>query len=1029
MEKRKTNLIEKAMKYRQIVFILIVLSAFFGVFALWKMPRNEFPEFIIRQGVIIGVYQGATSHQVEDHLTDKVENYLFSFQEVNRDKTYSISKEGLMVIMVEVNTNVKDPDAFWDKLKFGLNDLKRQLPQQVIALNADNDFGNTSAILLNVQSEQRNFKELEHYVNVIEAELRQIKSVSKVKHYGLQQEQISIYINPDKLATYGVRPASVLAALQMEGSVNYAGAVNSEQLVMPIHVPANYTSENDIARQIIYTDPAGNIIRLKDIATIKREFIAPDSYIKNNGKISLLISLEMQRGNNIVDFGKEVDETLQQINQHLPQDINITKTADLPAVVNHSIQHFLREFLIAVCGVIVVVMLMLPFRVASVAGATIPVIIFISIGILYLLGIDLNTVSLAGLIVVLGMVVDDAIVVIDNHLEKLDHGETPWNAAWKSATELFIPVLTATLSIIITFVPALFFLKGMIGDFVYALPVTIGVALTVSLAVAYFVVPYISFSFIKKGIKKVEVKQKKNSLFNHLQKGFDASLEKAFQKSKVTVAIGFASFFIGLLLFAIMPRQLFPKVERNQFAVEIYLPEGSTLKQTALVTDSLSQMLLADERVVNVGSFFGTGSPRFHTTYAPNFPSKNYAQLVVNTTTEESAVALMGEYEKQKRNYFPDAYIRVKQLDLLPTTAPIEVRISGNNIDSIKRVAEKVQAVMKGNDDIIWARTDYLNPLQGVRVEVNDEVSNRLGFTKGMVATSLATGFSGLPVGTVWEGDYPVNVKLINEPERRNSFDDIENQMVTSPLMGTTVPVRQLATITNDWSEGQIIRRNGIRTITVRADIKREALAYKILDDIKPDIEAIKMGEGNIISYGGELENEYENYVPLSKALATSIVLIFFILLFQFKSSRLVLLIMTTIPLSIFGAAVGLLVTGYPFGLTVFLGLMSLIGIVVRNGIILIDYAEELRRSHQLDIQQAAMAAAKRRMRPIFLTSAAGAVGVVPMMVSGSSLWGPLATVIFFGLLFSMIFSLYVLPTMYHLFLKKTRHSITQNTN
>lgn len=1025
MKKRNLNIIETVMKHKQIVLLLVIITALFGVFALWVMPRNEFPEFVIRQGLIIGVYPGATSNQIEDQLTEKVENYLFGFQEVNRDKTYSISKEGLMIIMVEVNTNVKDPDAFWDKLKFGLANLKKQLPPQVLVLDADNNFGNTSAILLNVQSERRSLRELEHYVTTIEKEVRKIKSVSKIKHYGLQQEQISIYMNPDKLATYGVRPATILAALQMEGTVNYGGEVDNAQLIMPIHVPTNYRSEKEISQQIIYTNPLGNIIRLKDVATIKREFVSPESYIKNNGKNSLLISLEMQPGTNIVQFGKEVDELLLQINNKLPEDVIVAKTADMAAVVDSAIQHFLKEFLIAIGGVILVVMLMLPFRVASVAGATIPIIVFISVGILYVLGIDLNTVSLAGLVVVLGMVVDDAIVVIDNHLEKLDQGETPWNAAWKSATELFVPVLTATLAIIVTFVPTLFFLSGMIGDFVYSLPITIGVALTISLAVAYFVVPFISFKFIKKGLKRDdEVKKKNNSIFNVLQKAFDNTLESAFRIPKITVTIGFASFFIGILLIALMPRQLFPKVERNQFAVEIYLPEGVALEQTSIITDSLTNMLLKDKRVVNVTSFIGTSSPRFHTTYAPNFPSKNYSQLVVNTTTEENAVKLMEEYENEKRDYFPNAYVRIKQLDMMPTAAPIEVRVSGNNMDSLKIVAEKVKAIMKEKKEVIWARSDYLTPRQGVKVTVNDEVANRLGFTKGMVASSLATGFAGLSIGTVWEGDYPVSVKLINEKERRNSFDDIENQTITSPLLGTTVPLRQIATLTNDWSEGQIIRKNGKRTITIKADINRNALAYKVLDDIRPKIEGLTNSPEINISYGGELENEYENYVPLSKALATSLVLIFFIVLFQFKSFRLVFLIMLTIPLSIFGAAIGLVITGYPFGLTVFLGFMTLMGIVVRNGIILIEYAEELRRTHQMNVREAAIASAKRRMRPIFLTSAAGAVGVVPMMLSGSSLWGPLATVIFFGLLFSMLLSLYVLPTMYHLSARQKNKSL-----
>jgi len=1020
MEKRNFNIIELAMKHKQIAIIITAIFVLFGVFSLLVMPRNEFPEFTIRQGLIIGVYPGANSAQVEEQLATKVESFLYGFEEVNREKTYSISKEGMLIVFVEVNNSVKDPDAFWDKIKFGLSDLKMQLPPQVLALIANNDFGNTSAILLTVQSDSKTYKELDRELKIIETELRKIKAVSKVKHFGLTQEQITIYPDNDKLAYYGVKPISVLAAAQLEGAVYYGGELDNAEQITPIHIPTSYNTEEDIKNQIVYTDPTGNVIRVKDVARVVREYPKPDAYIKNNGTNSLLISLEMQPGNNIVSFGETVDETLQTLKGKISPDVQVAKIADMPQAVGHSITHFLKEFAIAIFAVIIVTMLLLPFRVAAVAGATIPISIFITIGILYALGVELHTVSLAGLIVVLGMVVDNAIVVLDGHIEKLDHNETPWNAAWKSAKELFVPVFSATMAIIATYVPMVFFLDGMVGDFVGSLPITIGVALITSLLIACLLVPYMSYVFIKKGIKKEEGKKKKKSLLDSVQTVYDRTLEWAFRIPKTTILTGVVSVALGIAILALVPRQLFPKVDRNQFAVEIYLPEGSTLEQTAFVSDSLEQMLMKDKRVVNVAAFVGTSSPRFHTTYAPNFPSKNYAQLVVNTQTADDALSILDEYETKYRNLFPNAYVRMKQLDLLSTTAPIEVRISGDNIDTIKTLAQQVKVVMEKNENVIWARTDYLNPRQGVSVQINDETANRLGLTKGVVAASLATGFSGMPIGTIWEGDYPVAIKLMNEQQQRNGFDDIANQNITSPLTGATVPVRQIATsITNDWSEGQIIRRNGTRTITVRADVKRGVLPYKVLSDLKTEIKKISKSEQTTLSYGGEEESEVENYIPLAKALFAGVLLIFFILLFQFKNPKLVFLVMMTMPLSFLGAALGLVITGYPFGLTSFLGIMSLMGIVVRNGIILIDYAEELRSENGMSLSNAAIAAGKRRMRPIFLTSFAAAVGVVPMIVSGSTLWGPLGAVVCFGLLVSMILTLYMLPVMYQQLFKK----------
>ncbi|WNJ17430.1 efflux RND transporter permease subunit [Pontibacter sp. G13] len=1014
------NIFEKAMKHRQIVLVITSLLVLFGAWSLWVMPRNEFPEFTIRQGLIVGVYPGATSEQVEDQLATKVEQFLFGFKEVNREKTYSISKEGMLIVFVEVNNQVDDPDAFWDKIKFGLDELKMQLPSQVLALIANNDFGDTSALLLTVQSDEKSYRELADQVEIIETELRKIPAVSKIKHFGDQSEQINIYLDQDKLAHYQVSSTNVLAALQMEGAVYFAGEMDNHQVSTPIHISSSFNSEADLRNQIVYADPMGHVIRLGDVATVTREYKEPDSYIRNNGNRSLLISLEMQPGYNIVAFGEEVDLALTKLDAKLPVDVSVNKIADMPAAVDHSIVHFLKEFLIAIIAVIAVTMLFLPFRVASVAGITIPISVFITLGILYLLGVELHTVSLAGLIVVLGMVVDNAIVVIDAHVEKLDHGEKPWDAAWKSARDLFVPVFTATMAIIATYVPLAIFMSGQAGDFVQSLPVTIGVALLVSLAVAALLVPYLSYLFIKKGIHQEETEKKRKSLLDWLQLAYDKTLDGAFRYPKLTLLAGVLSVVIGGIIISQAPRQLFPKVERNQFAVEIYLPEGATLEQTAVVVDSMEALLLAEEKVTNVAAFVGTSSPRFHTTYAPNFPAPNYAQLVVNTLTVEDALAILDEYEIKYRDAFPNAYVRMKQLDMSAASAPIEVRIKGENLADMKAVSEQIQEFMDADEEIIWTRTDYLNPRLGIHVEVNDEVSNRMGLTRGLVAASLASGFSGLPVGTIWEGDYAVPVKVINPPSARSSYDDIRDQQISSPFTMTTVPLRQVAKTTTDWSEGQIIRRNGERTLTVRADIARGILSYKVLDRLMPQIAAMDLPEGVEISYGGEHEAELENYVPLTKALLSGILLIFFILLFQFKELKLVSMVMMTMPLSILGAALGLALTGYPFGMTAFLGVMSLFGIVVRNGIILIDYAQEL-RAEGMAVLPAAMASGKRRMRPIFLTSFAAAIGVVPMIMSGSPLWGPLGSVVCFGLLVSMILTLYVLPVMYGQMLKSSK--------
>ncbi|HVN49219.1 MAG TPA: efflux RND transporter permease subunit [Bacteroidota bacterium] len=1021
MEQKKTKrtLIELVLRYKQFLIVSTAILVVLGVVALILMPRDEFPEFKIRQGIIIGVYPGASSQQVEEQLTKKVEQYLFQYEEVDKAKTHSISKENVMVIYVEVRKSENNPKPFWAKLRLGLNELKESLPSGVMSLTADDDFGNTSAILLAVESETKTYKELERYIEKFEDDVRKIQATSRVKHFGLQKEEINVYIDDAKLTQYGIKPLMVLAALKPQGMVNYSGEIDDGKFIRPIHIPSGYKTESDIANQIIYSDPTGNVIRVKDVAKVLREYAEPDSYIRLKGKKCLLISLEMLPGNNIVQYGGDVKKEIDKFTLDVPPDVHVGIISDMPEFVSHAIYNFLKEFGLAILSVILVTVLLLPRRVALVAASAIPISILITIGILWATGISLQTVSLAGLIIVLGMVVDNAIVIVDNYVEKLDHGITPHDAASQSVTDLFGSVFSATLIIIICFVPLAIFMTGEAGDFVKSLPMTVGFALMISLLVSVLLVPMMCYTFIKQGIQGEESKGKKGAFLNWLQAFYDKALETSFKNKKKVVLIGGASFVLGLLILAISPQQSFPPFERNQFAVEVYLPEGSSLQQTDSVMKEIEDKLKDDSRVKEVATFVGTSSPRFNTLYAPNFPAKHYGQLLVITESDKATKAILNQYSKTCSNTNPHAYVKWKQLDMMVAPAPIEVRISGDSIATIKKVAAQVEEIARGMKGAQWVRTDYDQPLQAVQLNLKQDEANRLGYSKTILDYSLMVGTKGFPVSTVWEGDYPVNVNLKVDKKSKSSVDEIANQYVTSPFLVSAVQVRQLANLKQEWTEGEIARRNGVRTITVRVDVERGLYAANVFSKLKPIVDKMKLPDGVSISYGGEYEMGIDEMTPMYYALAVSIAIIFIILLFQFRKTKTAILIMMTMPLSIFGAALGVLIMGYPFGITAFIGVIGLIGIIARNGIIYVSYTEELRREHGLGLQEAAIAAAKRRMRPIFLTSAAAAVGVIPMIISRSPLWGPLGSVICVGLIFGLVLSLVVLPVLYYLFHRK----------
>lgn len=1015
----RRTLLDMLLKYRQVLYIALGSAMAFGVIALFVMPRDEWPQFDMPVGLIVGVYPGASSEQVEQQLTRAVEHYLFQYKSIDREKTVSISKENVMVIYVQISEDEKDQEAFWTKLRHGLNELKRSLPSGVTSLTADNDFGNTSALLLAVQSETKSYRELETFVRELEDDVRRVPSVSRVKRYGLQNERIGVYVDDAKLAQYGIKPVSLLTALRPQSAVDFAGEIDDGRTVRPVHLTPAYSSERDVAEQIIYADPTGNVLRIRDVARVQREYPEPESFVRVNGKKCLIVSLEMVPGHNVTQFGADVGEILDGFKRGLPSDVSVITISNIPDAVSRAINNFLTEFAIAIVAVILVTLLLLPMRVARIAALSIPSSISIAVGLMWVSGMDLQTVSLAGLIIVLGITVDDAVVIIDNYLEKLDHGMSRYEAASHSVSELFSSVVSATLIIIVCFLPVPFFLKGAGGDFVRSLPLTITYALLVSLVISVTLIPLLNYKYIRKGVREAAAESGGGGALDLLQRSYNRLIELAFRRKKLVVTVGAVSLLVGVLILATTPQQSFPKIERNQFAVEVYLPQGASLRQTDAVMKDLEQRLRLDPRVRVVTSFVGTSSPRFHTLYAPAFPARNYGQMVVLTESSDATPDILDTYSRELRGTYPLADIKWKQLVMAVAHSPIEIRISGDSLAALKRVAEKVGAIVRGTAGSEYVRTDFRQPLQSVDVTLRGDEASRMGISNALLSYSLLAGTTGFPVATVWEGDYPLEVKVIAGSGGVTGPAGIADQYVTAPQMAASVPLRSVASLAPGWTEGEIVHRNGVRTITVSAEVVRGRYSSEVFNAIRPQVEALDLPEGMGISYGGDYLDSLDYITPFYYSLAVSVLIIFLILMLQFRNVMTSLLIMTTLPMSVFGAAVGMFVTGYPFGVTAFIGIVGLMGVVVRNGIIYVSYAETLRHEKGLSIEQAAISAGKRRMRPIFLTSAAAAVGVVPMIVSGSSLWGPVGAVVCFGLLFALLLSLLLLPVLYYFFHRK----------
>ncbi|MBO4645359.1 MAG: efflux RND transporter permease subunit [Bacteroidales bacterium] len=1007
--------VEFSVRHKNIIILIVAVLVLFGVYALVKMPKQEFPNISIRQGLVVGVYPGASSEQVEEQLTTPLEEYLFSFKEINRDMTYSVTSDGMVVVYVSLDPDVvKSDDEFWSKFRLSVADFKSSLPSGVAGIFTSSDFGNTSALLISIESKEKTYRELEGYLSELENRLRAIPSVSNLRRYGLQNEQISIYVDKKKLVEYGIDITSLYSTLFAQNFTTLSGNFENEEIYAPFHVSETYTSENDIAEQIVYVDPTGSVVRIKDIARIEREYPSSSSYIANGDKKCVMLSIEMRDGHNIVEYGKQVKKELDEFEKTLPEEVTVFRVADQAEVVSHSVNMFLREMLIAIITVVLVIMLMQPIRVAGISAMTIPITMFISLGFLYLLGFEINTVTLAALLVVLGIIVDDSVVVIDNYVEKLDHGVPRLEATLSSGTELFKSVLSATLAITITFYPLLFTCTGIFGEFLSSFPGTITFTLFTSLFIALLFIPFVQLAFIKNGFHVTNGK-KKFHISDKIQAGYDRLIHWAFAYPKMTVLLAVLAVAIGGMVFLFLPQRMMPCTERNQFVVEITLPAGTSLERTAAVTDSLARILRSDQRIQNVTEFVGTSAPRFHMCYAPKFPSKQISQLIVTTSSEEMTNRLLDEYQDKYIHYFPDAYLRFKQLDYVMTAYPIEIDLSGKDRDKIHEVETRLVQGLRQRDDLLMVTSTNDEMTPGIAIDVNHLESNRSGVTKPMVMTNLAFSYgSGLPITTLWEKDYPVQVVLREDRDSIGNFDNIGDQYVSS-LSGHSVPLRQFATVHADYAPRQIYHKNGRYTVTVQADVKRGVNVTSTTKDIDKYLKNMNLSEDVEVKWGGSRLQDDVLMPQIFKGLVFSVLIIFVILVFHFRSIKLAVLILAATTLSLFGAALGIRIMGMEYTLTSVLGLVALMGIIVRNGIIMYDYAEELRLRGGRSVKEAALEAGKRRMRPIFLTSAAASMGVVPMIISQSALWSPMGVVICFGTWISMIFVVTVLPVMYWL--------------
>ena len=1007
--------IEGAMKRHGLVMALFLVLMAFGIWSLPQMNKDEFPQFTVRQGLVAALYPGATAEEVEQQVTIPLEDYINSFEAVDKKLTYSISEDGIAYLYVMLRMDYNDPQT-WLKIRDGLPLLqKTKMPAGVLQTVLMDDFGNTSSLLIAVESDQRSPRELEQYVTEVCSHLRTIPEMGKIRILGQQTEEIAVTVDIERLSRYGISPTALQAQMALQG-LRTIGGENETQGELQVVIP--YQSEYELQEQIVWSDPVtGAVVRLRDIASVERRYQTPKQFVEHDDKPCLIINMEMVPGNNIVAFGREVDRQLEEAAALLPPDIRFHRITDQPKVVNDSVLSFLRDIFISILVVIAVMLLLFPLRTALVAATGLPVCTAICIGLMYLTGIELNTVTLAALIFVLGMIVDDSVIVIDGYTNYLTRGHSRWFSANVSTSLLFVPMSLATMAVCGMFFPMTRIITGPMGEFVQLFPWAVLFALVASIFYATWVTPYLAFRYIR--VRKPEelnlVERIQNRFFTWLQNAYKRGLQGCFNRPWIVWTLLGGTTLIGLILMANLNLQLLPKAEREFFAVEIHLPDGTTTQESAVVADSLARILRADRRVVSVTAFMGQSSPRFHATYSPQTPAPNFAQLIVNTKSSKATSQILKEYSSRYENYFPNAYARFKQLDYQAVKNPLEVRVQGENWDEMAPLADSIYHFMVKQPEMQWVHCNYNNVAASTRIVLKADEATRLGITQTMLSVYLLGVTRGATITTLYEGSYGVPVVLYTAGAETMTIDELNALPVPTAIPGVWTVLRQVATLEPGWHHTCLERRNAVRTITVGADLRGSTSQVSAEKKVKQWIEThmTNLPEGVRITYGGLTEINGLMVPQILWSVVAALAVMLVLLLYHFGKIGLALLTLSSAILCIFGSMLGLWIFGLDISITAVLGIVSLIGIIVRNAIMMYEYAEDARRYKHLNYREAAFQAGLRRMRPVFLTSATTALGVLPMIIAATSLWMPMGVVICFGTLFTLPLTVTILPVVY----------------
>lgn len=1012
---KKFNLADWALRHKSIIYYFIAVLLTFGIFSFTHMGRMEDPDFTMRTMVVGVSWPGASPQQMSDQVTDKLEEKLRDLPGVDYTKSFTDGSKSVIYINLKEDLPSNKIRPAWEEARNMINDEWKSLPSGVQGPSINDRFDDVYGTIYALSGDEFSYEEKRQQAENLKRQLLSVPNVKKITLIGVQEKSLDVTINKDKLASYQVSTQQLLTALKQQSAMVPAGMVNTDTNNVYLRINGVFDSVDAVKNMPIRIN--NQTIRLGDIADVTMTYKDPSSpQFYYEGKPAIGIAISMDAGANNIEFGKAIDTKLKELKTTIPAGLSLDQVSNQPHIVKESIGDFSQSLFEAIAIVLLVSFASLGIRTGIVVALTIPVVVSTTFVLMYENGIYLHKVSLGALILALGLLVDDAIIVVEMMSVKLEEGFNHWRAATFAYESTAFPMLSGTLITCAGFLP-LALAEGMVAEFTKSLSIVVFMALILSWIASVLVSPVLGYKIIENKAEKPESEWTRRDHIMHRLKTvfyarFESLLHWALGHHKAVLLLTLGAFILSLLSFPLIKQEFFPSSTRNEIIISMQFPQSSSIDYTQNQAKSLDALLKDNEHIDHFTTYVGEGSPRFVLTLEPELPRANFMQTIIVTKSLEDRDALFKDLQDQLNDQYPSALINMQFVQIGPPSKyPVMLRVSGPDASEVKTIANDVKAKMQEDKDLHNIAFDWPDTEPVAQIHIDPDKARMLGINSYAVSLHLQSLLSGTKSGEYYEGNQTIPVTF------RLSGNENHNLAALSSLPiqtgnGSYVPLSQIATISMSQEEGIIWHRNMMPTISIHANVGPGVLGnaktkeiYNKLAEYRQDLPT-----GYTIDLDGSAEKSVIAVQKLLMPMPIMLFAIMTILMFQLKRIALMFMALFTAPLGLIGVVLALNITRTPLGFMAILGIIALSGMIIRNSIILLDQIE-IHRAEGQSAREAIINSATLRFRPIMLTAIAAILGMIPLM--GSVFWSPLAIAFSGGLLVATILTLIVLPVMY----------------